>query len=109
MNVVDLAPEHEKLYVVCLEDWSAEMKDAGDHKERWYRRAGELGERVLFQEHLTAEPQMFREWGISDALFIRSVYPSAQHLSTWLTDTPPLPVFLPAHRPNGRARDHRSL
>jgi len=46
MNVVDLAPEHEKLYFVCLEDWSAEMKDAGDHKERWYRRARELGQRV---------------------------------------------------------------
>lgn len=46
MRVVDLSPEHEKLYFVCLEDWSEEMKEAGDHKERWYRRMKDQGQRV---------------------------------------------------------------
>jgi len=38
MKVVDLTEKHEKLFFVCLEDWSEEMKEAGDHKEQWYRR-----------------------------------------------------------------------
>ena len=47
IRVVDLAPEHEPLYFVCLEDWpGADMAEAGDHKARWYRRARPLGLRV---------------------------------------------------------------
>lgn len=46
MDVIDLSPEHEKLFFVCLEDWSEELKEAGDHKERWYRRRREQGLRV---------------------------------------------------------------
>lgn len=46
MRVIDLTPEHEKLYFVCLEDWSEEMKEAGDHKRRWFERARETGLRV---------------------------------------------------------------
>ena len=38
MRVVDLTPEYEKLFFVCLEDWSSEMCEAGDHKACWYRR-----------------------------------------------------------------------
>jgi len=38
IRIVDLAPEHEALYLVCLEDWpGADVADAGDHKARWYR------------------------------------------------------------------------
>jgi len=33
MKIVDLTPEHKALYCICLEDWSEEMKEAGDHKE----------------------------------------------------------------------------
>jgi GNAT superfamily N-acetyltransferase len=36
MKVIDLAPEHERLYFVCLEDWSEESREAGDHKARWF-------------------------------------------------------------------------
>jgi GNAT superfamily N-acetyltransferase len=36
MKIEDLTPENEKLYCMCLEDWSEEMKEAGDHKEKWY-------------------------------------------------------------------------
>ena len=46
MNIIDLSPEHEKLYFVCLEDWSDEIKEAGDHKETWYGRMKDKGLRV---------------------------------------------------------------
>ncbi len=46
MKVVDLSPEHEQLYYVCLEDWSKEIEEAGDHKERWYSRMRSKGLRV---------------------------------------------------------------
>jgi hypothetical protein len=37
--VIDLSPEHERLYLVCLEDWpGAEIAEAGDHKARWLDR-----------------------------------------------------------------------
>lgn len=46
MQVVDLSPEHERVYFVCLEDWSDEVKEAGDHKEQWYREMTLKGLRV---------------------------------------------------------------
>jgi len=47
IRIVDLAPEHEALYFVCLEDWAgADMAGAGDHKARWFRRMSGLGLRV---------------------------------------------------------------
>ncbi len=46
MKIVDLTEEHLDLYLLCLEDWSDEMKEAGDHKRRWYERAKEDGLRV---------------------------------------------------------------
>jgi len=46
MKVIDLTKEYEHLYFICLEDWSAEMKEAGCHKEHWYRTMKEKGLRV---------------------------------------------------------------
>jgi GNAT superfamily N-acetyltransferase len=46
MIIEDLAPEDEKLYCMCLEDWSDEMKEAGDHKEKWYDSMKNKGLRV---------------------------------------------------------------
>lgn len=47
IEVVDLAPEHEAAYLVCLEDWpGSDLQEAGDHKARWYRGARERGLRV---------------------------------------------------------------
>jgi len=34
------------LYYACLEDWSEEMKEAGNHKECWYNRMKDKGLRV---------------------------------------------------------------
>lgn len=35
MRIIDLTPENEELFLLCLEDWSAEMKEAGDRKKTW--------------------------------------------------------------------------
>lgn len=46
MEIVDLAPQYEDSYLVCLEDWSAEMEEAGEHKARWYAKMRDRGLRV---------------------------------------------------------------
>ncbi|MDP2729525.1 MAG: GNAT family N-acetyltransferase [Dehalococcoidales bacterium] len=47
MEIIDLSKEYEKrLYFVCLEDWSEEMEEAGDHKEVWYNKMKDKGLRV---------------------------------------------------------------
>jgi GNAT superfamily N-acetyltransferase len=46
MKIVDLSDEHKPLYFACLEDWSEEIKEAGDHKARWYEKMKERGLRV---------------------------------------------------------------
>jgi len=46
MKVSDLTEENEKLYFVCLEDWSDEFKEAGNHKENWYNKMKDKGLRV---------------------------------------------------------------
>jgi GNAT superfamily N-acetyltransferase len=47
VRVIDLRPEHESLYFVCLEDWpGADVAEAGDHKARWYQRMRDRGLRV---------------------------------------------------------------
>ena len=46
MEVVDLTAEHEPLYFLCLEDWSDEIREAGDRKARWFARMKGLGLRV---------------------------------------------------------------
>ena len=47
VRVVDLTPEHEAAYLVCLEDWpGSELADAGEHKARWFRHMSGLGLRV---------------------------------------------------------------
>lgn len=46
MKIVDLTPEHEHLYFCCLEDWSDEIKEAGDHKACWYHKMKDRGLRV---------------------------------------------------------------
>ena len=46
MKVIDLVDEYKQLYFVCLEDWSEEMKEAGDHKAIWYNKMKDEGLRV---------------------------------------------------------------
>ena len=46
MKIIDLTDEYKKLYFVCLEDWSEEIKEAGDHKRVWYNKMKDKGLRV---------------------------------------------------------------
>lgn len=46
MEIVDLSEDHVQSYLVCLEDWSDEMAEAGDHKARWYQMMKDRGLRV---------------------------------------------------------------
>ena len=46
MKIVDLDEHHLSLYLECLEDWSSETKEAGHHKEVWYRKMRDKGLRV---------------------------------------------------------------
>jgi len=46
MKIVDLSPEYESLYQVCLEDWSDDMREAGGHKARWVEAMKPNGLRV---------------------------------------------------------------
>jgi hypothetical protein len=46
MNVIDLEPKYYDTYFNCLEDWSEEIKEAGNHKACWYHRYKEKGLKV---------------------------------------------------------------
>lgn len=50
MRVLDLEEQHRPLYCVCLEDWSADMAEAGEHKQRWYEAYRDRGLRVKLAE-----------------------------------------------------------
>ena len=43
MKIVSLTEEHEDNYFVCLEDWSDEIKEAGDHKQLWFQKMKDKG------------------------------------------------------------------
>ncbi|MBA7669205.1 hypothetical protein ES703_77333 [subsurface metagenome] len=43
MQIVDLTDDYTQLYFYCLEDWSEESKEAGDHKETWYDKMKDKG------------------------------------------------------------------
>jgi N-acetylglutamate synthase-like GNAT family acetyltransferase len=48
MKITDITPENEKEYFCCLEEWSDDIKEAGDHKRLWYERMRDKGVRVKF-------------------------------------------------------------
>ena len=43
MDIIDLSEKYIPTYLVCLEDWSDEMKEAGDHKRQWYNEMKNKG------------------------------------------------------------------
>ena len=46
MKVIDLTEEYLDTYYFCLEDWSSEMKESGNHKEKWHCQMKDKGHRV---------------------------------------------------------------
>ncbi|MBI9102555.1 MAG: GNAT family N-acetyltransferase [Spirochaetales bacterium] len=43
MEIKSLSKEHEELYLCCLEDWSDEMKEQGEHRLCWYNQMKDRG------------------------------------------------------------------
>ena len=43
MKIEDLTDKYLDTYCVCLEDWSDEMKEAGNHKANWYSEMKDKG------------------------------------------------------------------
>jgi GNAT superfamily N-acetyltransferase len=46
MHIIDLDESRESLYCCCLEDWSLDIKEAGNRKGLWYGKMKHLGLRV---------------------------------------------------------------
>ncbi|MCE5249007.1 GNAT family N-acetyltransferase [bacterium] len=46
MEIIDLNEEYNPIYFTCLEDWSDEIREAGNHKEIWYSIMKDKGLRV---------------------------------------------------------------
>ncbi|NQU87617.1 MAG: GNAT family N-acetyltransferase [Mariniphaga sp.] len=46
MKIVDLSEKFYKQYFCCLEEWSNDIKEAGNHKEIWFNKMKEQGLRV---------------------------------------------------------------
>lgn len=46
MKIIDLDENNKSLYFICLEDWSEEMKDSGNHKQKWFDKMKDKGLRV---------------------------------------------------------------
>jgi GNAT superfamily N-acetyltransferase len=43
MKIIDITKEHEPAYFCCLEDWSEDIKEAGNHKAEWFERMKDKG------------------------------------------------------------------
>jgi len=48
MNIIDISPENESHYFCCLEEWSDDMKEAGNGKQKWYHKMKDKGLKVKF-------------------------------------------------------------
>ena len=46
MEVIDYTEKYAGKYFMCLEDWSDEIKEAGNHKELWFSKMKDKGLRV---------------------------------------------------------------
>ena len=46
MDIIDLNEKYRDTYLACLEDWSDDIKEGGNHKEAWFQRMKDKGLRV---------------------------------------------------------------
>lgn len=51
MKIIDLTPEYENQYFCCLEEWSDDIREAGDHKACWYSKMKDKGLRVKLAQN----------------------------------------------------------
>ena len=52
MEIINLTEKYHQVYFCCLEEWSDEMKEAGNHKELWYQKMKEkdLGVKLAVED-----------------------------------------------------------
>ncbi|MHA1641123.1 MAG: hypothetical protein ACTSUX_04605 [Promethearchaeota archaeon] len=43
MKIIDLNEEYYNIYFICLEDWSQDIKEAGDCKKEWFEKMKSKG------------------------------------------------------------------
>ena len=48
VKIIDISPETECHYFCCLEEWSDDIKEAGDTKQKWYHQMRDKGLKVKF-------------------------------------------------------------
>jgi hypothetical protein len=48
MKIADITPETESHYFCCLEEYSDDIKEAGDQKQKWYNHMKDKGLKVKF-------------------------------------------------------------
>ncbi len=48
MKITDISPDTESQYFCCLEEWSDDIKEAGNYKEKWYNEMKGKGLKVKF-------------------------------------------------------------
>ena len=53
MRIIDIIDEYHASYFMCLEEWSEEMRESGDHKENWYNemKGKGLGVKLAINEN----------------------------------------------------------
>ena len=51
MKIIDLTPENEALFFICLEDWSDDAKESGPKRAQWYAKMHPLGLGVKLAVH----------------------------------------------------------
>ena len=68
MKVVDITEEHLPLYLLCLEDWSDEVREAGPRKKYWYekKRGTGLGVKLALDDKGVVGG-MIQYWPIEDS------------------------------------------
>lgn len=48
MKIIDISPENESHYLCCLEEYSEDIKEAGDTKKIWYEKMKDKGLKVKY-------------------------------------------------------------
>jgi hypothetical protein len=43
VRTIDLTDEHLPGFLVCLEEWNPEAREAGERRRRWYEKMRERG------------------------------------------------------------------
>jgi GNAT superfamily N-acetyltransferase len=71
VDVIDLTDEYKPLYLMCLEDWSGEMKEAGTRKELWYDRMKNKGLRVKLARDDTKKVGGMVQYGPIEHSFVK--------------------------------------